>query len=87
MDTNRGRFVEEESAEAWMQRIAVNEVIKIKGEECRVVRIGERQVLLELMSADDRMSSEREALGSILLERAFLLNRHERRAAEKKGRS
>lgn len=58
MDTNSGRFVEEEQAEKWMQRIAVGEIIKLKGEECRVVKIGERRVTLELMSADERMMQE-----------------------------
>ncbi len=86
MDTNAGRFVEEASAEDWMQRISVNEIIKLKGEDCRVVRIGERQVVLELMSATDRIGVESEALASILEERASLLNRHERRAAEAKKR-
>ena len=86
MDTNAGRFVEEESAEKWMQRIEVGEIIKLKGEDCRVVRIGERQVVLELMSATDRIFGEAEAMASIMEERTSMLNRHERRAAAKKAK-
>lgn len=61
MDTNTGRFVEEESAEKWMQRIAVGEVIKIKDEECEVVSFGNRTVTLKLLSHEDRMRKEMDA--------------------------
>lgn len=78
MDTNAGRFVGEESAKSWMQRVEVDEVIKIKGEECRVVSINGRRLEVELLSSDDRMRRQME---SILSEPR---NRHERRAAAKK---
>ena len=70
MDTNSGRFVGEEEAQPWMKRIAVGEVVSLKGEDCRVTRIAGRIISLELMSAEDRMRD--------LLENP---NRHERRAA------
>lgn len=59
MDTNSGRFVEEENAEAWMERISVGEIIKIKGEELEVVQIHQREIVLKLRSADDRIAPER----------------------------
>jgi len=62
MDTNSGRFVEEESAEAWMQRVAVGEIIKVKGEECEVAEIRGRTLVLQLLSHEDRM--EREGLAA-----------------------
>ena len=58
MDTNSGRFIEEQNAESWMQRIEVGEIIKIKGEELRVVSIESRRITLELMSAEDRIQDE-----------------------------
>ena len=61
MDTNSGRFVEEENADRWMQRLEVGETIKIKGEELRVVEISGRRVTLELKSATERMLEEGEA--------------------------
>lgn len=80
MDTNAGRFVEEKIAERWMQRIEVDEIIKIKGEECRVVRINGRRLEVELLSSDDRLRRE---MGSIL---DAPRNRHERRSADAKKR-
>ncbi len=76
MDTNSGRFVEAELAEPWMQRIGVGEVVKIKGEECRVTKIEGRRIELELMSAEDRIRSQ---MGLLIDEPR---NRHERRKAE-----
>ena len=66
MDTNAGRFVEEENAEKWMKRLAVGEVVKIKNEELIVVAIGpdaerglsDREVILALKSEEDRIMSE-----------------------------
>ena len=55
MDTDSGRFVDDEQAQSWMQRISVGEVIKIKGEECEVVELGERTITLKLLSADERL--------------------------------
>jgi hypothetical protein len=83
MNTDTGHFVDEQDAKSWMQRIAVHEIIKIKGEECRVVSIElrRRRVTLELLSSDDRMRTA--------IESPFLgepRNRHERRAADKKER-
>ena len=77
MNTDTGHFVDEQDAKSWMQRIAVHEVIKIKGEECRVVSIEGRRVTLELLSSDDRQRSYIDALFD------EPRNRHERRAAEK----
>jgi hypothetical protein len=54
MDPNAGEFIEEERAEAWMERIAVGEVIKLKGEECEVMKIERREVTLKLLSAHER---------------------------------
>jgi len=54
MDTNSAEFVGEERAEAWMQRIEVGEVIKIKGEDLEVVRIEKREITLKLLSAYER---------------------------------
>lgn len=58
MDTNQGRFVEEEQAESWMQRIQVGEIIKIKGEECRVEAIGSHIVTLKLLNPSERAIEE-----------------------------
>lgn len=54
MDTNAGEFVSEERAEAWMQRIQVGEVVKIKSEELEVVGIGKHEITLKLLSQRDR---------------------------------
>lgn len=54
MDTNAGEFVGEERAEAWMQRIEVGEIVKIKGEKLEVVRIEKREITLKLLSAYER---------------------------------
>ncbi len=58
MDTNAGRFVEEADAEKWMQRLAVGEIVKIKGEELVVLAIDDRRVVLQLQSAEDRSLAE-----------------------------
>ncbi len=78
MNADSGQFVDEDQAKNWMQRIAIAEVVKIKGEECRVVRIDGRKIELELMSFEDRM---REECGL-----QAPRNRHERRAAGRKNR-
>ena len=77
MNTDTGRFVDERDAKSWMQRIEVGETIKLKGEECKVISIGDRRVTLELLSSDDRQRSYIDALFD------EPRNRHERRAAEK----
>ena len=76
MDPNSGRFVEEQYAESWMQRIEIGETIKIKGEECEVTAIGDRHITLRLLSADERMAK---AFGGSLVTDMDSLNRHERR--------
>ena len=73
MDTNAGRFVEEESAEKWMQSISVGETIKIKGEECEVVSIDGRELTLKLLSAEDRMRKELDATDFISSLRGSLI--------------
>ncbi len=55
MDSNAGEFVDESRAEAWMQRIGVGEVVKIKGEELEVVSIVGREITLKLLSHEDRV--------------------------------
>ncbi len=54
MDSNAGEFVGDERAEAWMQRIQVGEIVKIKGEELEVVEIGRREITLKLLSRYER---------------------------------
>lgn len=56
MDTNAGKFREEDDpkAESWMTRIALGEVVKVKGEEFEVAGITERYLTLKLLSAADR---------------------------------
>ena len=56
MNSNTGEFVDEERAESWMQRIEVGETIKIKGEELEVVRIGDREITLKLLSHAERLT-------------------------------
>ncbi len=80
MNTDTGYFVDEQDAKSWMQRVKVDEVIKIKGEECRVVAINGRELVVELLSSNDRMRRDME---SLLGEPR---NRHERRAEEAKKR-
>jgi hypothetical protein len=82
MNTDTGHFVDEQDAKSWMQRLAVHEIIKIKGEECRVVSIEvrRRRVTFELLSSDDRQRSYLEDLFE------GPRNRHERRAAERKAK-
>lgn len=61
MDTNAGRFVGEESAEKWMKRLAVDEIVKltaVEGKEMRVLVIGDRRVKLELLDAVVRVKGE-----------------------------
>ena len=66
MDTEAGRFVEEESAEDWMQRISVGEEIPIKGETCVVTAISDREVTLKLLSREDRLTREAAAGESLM---------------------
>jgi len=54
MNPTSGEFVGDELAETWMQRIAVGETVKIKGEELEVVSIGPREITLKLLSQGDR---------------------------------
>ncbi len=62
MDTNTGEFVGPDRAEAWMERLGVGEIVKIKGEELEVVKIGRSEVTLELCSLEDRSATLEEAL-------------------------
>jgi len=98
MDTDRGRFVEEEEAAAHMERLAVGETVKIKGAEFAVVSIGEREVVLKLLSSEDRVRRVFSDMvpGEGLEERMQALqdrespfsggNRHERRRRERENR-
>ena len=72
MDTQSGRFVDERGAEPWMPRIAVGEIVNLKGEELEVQEIRERTILLKLLSAAERAARAQGRTG----------NRHERRRAE-----
>lgn len=54
MDTERGRFVEEQDAERWMKRLGVGETVKVKDVEFEVMEIGDRRLVLKLLSARDR---------------------------------
>ena len=54
MNTDTGEFVEDSKAEKWMQRLDIGEVVKLKGEECEVVAIEDREVRLKLMNSEDR---------------------------------
>lgn len=54
MNTNSGRFVKDDEAQDWMQRLAVGEIVKIKGAEFEVETIVNRRVTLKLLSAQDR---------------------------------
>ncbi len=74
MNTETGIFEQEEEAPTWATTIEIGEVVKIKGEECRVTEIKRRSITLELMSRTDRQEM------FDALDRAS--NRHERRAAE-----
>lgn len=56
MDTNAGEFVGEDRVEQWMQRIAVGETVKIKGEELEVVKIERREITLKLLSYEERIA-------------------------------
>jgi len=56
MDTDSGRFVDDNQSQAWMKRIAVGEIIKIKDEELEVIEIGERTIKLKLLSFDERFA-------------------------------
>lgn len=60
MDTNKGRFLEEDDKriEAWMKRISVGEIIKIKDKEYEVVEINDREIKLKLLSFQEQMSRE-----------------------------
>ncbi len=57
MDTDAGRFVEDEKAETWMQRLDIGEVVKIKGEELEVVKIEGRLVVLKLLNSEERFAN------------------------------
>jgi len=86
MDTDSGRFLREddERVQSWMQRIEVGEIVKIKGEECRVESIGDRTITLGLLSRLERLSQE--LFGEKHLEDLRDLNRHERRRREREIR-
>ena len=64
MDSNAGEFVGEERAEDWMQRVAVGEIVKIKGEELEVMAIDKRTIVLKLLSAEDRFQERLSAIGT-----------------------
>lgn len=55
MDPNAGRFVDEDRAQKWMERVEVGEVVKIKGEELEIIEIGKRTLKLKLLSHNERM--------------------------------
>lgn len=55
MNPQTGQFVQEDRAEAWMQRVEVGEVVKIKGEELEIIEIKGREIKLKLLSTEDRM--------------------------------
>lgn len=56
MDTEAGKFRAEDDpkAESWMTRIALGEVVEVKGEQFEVAGITERYLTLKLMSAEER---------------------------------
>ena len=64
MDPNAGRFIEEGRAGAWMERIAVGEIVKIKGEEFEVLGFNDRKIVLKLLSAEDRFQERLSATGT-----------------------
>jgi hypothetical protein len=57
MNPNSGEFEDGARAKAWMERVKVGEVVKIKGEELEIVSIAKRTITLKLLSADDRLRS------------------------------
>jgi len=77
MNTDTGQFVRSQPACKWAKTIAVGEVHKINGEECKVTKIGDREVTLQLMSKRER---------EVEAEISQTLNRHDRRKAERLGR-
>ena len=80
MNTDTGEFVDDRLAEAWMERIALEEVVQIKGKESaslEVAEITKHTVTLRLMS---RSEVATRALRNAYGEPA---NRHARRRSEK----
>ena len=74
MNTDTGEFEFLAAVPVWAEAIYVGEVVKLKGSECEVVKIGKRTIELKLMSNVDRVKR-------IMLDDPR--NRHERRAAAK----
>lgn len=55
MNTETGEFVELDRAEKWMEKLAIDEIVMIKGGYLTVVKIQGREVTLKLLSAEDRV--------------------------------
>jgi hypothetical protein len=58
MDTQSGRFVPMPEAQPWMKRLAVGEIVTVKGEVCEVLRFTDRTVELKLLSAAERLGRQ-----------------------------
>jgi hypothetical protein len=55
MDTNSGEFVGLDRAQQWMTRVEVGQQLKILGEEFEVLEIGDRTMVVKLLSFEDRL--------------------------------
>lgn len=77
MDEQRGEFVDQAHATPDMPRLGVDEEVKIKGVAFKVVKIGVRRVVLEMLSEADRTRNRQERRTAEALERR---QRHRRAA-------
>ncbi len=87
MDSNAGEFVGPDRAEAWMERLDVGEIVKIKGEELEVVKIEGREVTLKLRSWEDRFGASDQTLEELReMTKTPLFKGKEKRLRDKRHR-
>jgi len=65
MDTNTGEFVGADRAQQWMKRVEVGQQLKILGEEFEVLEIGERTMVVKLLSFEERLGVDGDLAGII----------------------
>jgi len=86
MNTDTGEFVGPDRAEAWMERLGIGEIVKIKGEELEVIRIEGREVTLKLRSWEDRFVDTKTIEALRELTKTPLFKGKEKRQRDKRHR-
>lgn len=85
MDTNAGRFVKDAPAQPGVKTIEVGEILSVKGEQCEVMRIEGRFVVLKLLSTVERETKSPSVSPGSRKQRRIRVTR-ERKATRKAAR-